>query len=424
MTSPPVERLSVAQARRIALAAQGFATARPSTPGPRHVLGVVDRLGVVQIDSVNVLARAHYLPAFSRLGPYDRGQLDRATGTSPHRLVEYWAHEASLVRPATHRLLRWRMARWREGMSHRVRWAAEHPEVLDAVRGAVKAHGPATAVRLEAVLAADAPRSSRDWWNNWSPVRKALELLFRAGEVTSAGRTPQFERRYALPELVLPSAVVDAPDPAEPEAFAALIGIAARACGVATERDLRDYFRLDRINARTGIELLAERGELVPATIEGLRRPAWLHRDARRPRTVAARALIAPFDPLIWQRDRVEELFGVRYRIEIYVPAPRRQYGYYVLPFLLGDRIAARVDLKADRRAGVLRVQAAHAEPDAPGETASALAEELALLARWLDLDGVTVAERGDLAAALARCAAGQATSSIRLPSGSATTHS
>lgn len=397
-----MEQLSLAQARRVTLAAQGFAAPRPARVTARRILGVIDRLGTIQIDSVNVLARAHYLPLFSRLGAYERSLLDQATTRSPCHVAEYWAHEASLMRPDTHRLMRWRMSRCREAGHWSGRGADQHPEVVATVRDLVTEHGPVTASQVETLLAGEGPRIRRDWWNNRSLPRRCLELLFHTGEITSAGRNPQFERRYASLDAVLPAEVLAAADPSEPEAFAALVGMAARAYGVATERDLRDYFRLGRQETRDAIDTLVDTGELVPVEIVGVKRPAWLHRDARMPRRVAARALLAPFDPLVWHRDRVEELFGFHYRIEIYVPAPQRRFGYYVLPFLLGDRIVARVDLKADRKGGRLLVRGAYAEPAAPQDTAVQLAAELRALAGWLGLDGVTVEPAGDLAPALA----------------------
>ena len=394
------ERLSAAEARRLAVAAQGFADARPERPpGGRDLGRVLARVGLVQIDSVNVLARAHYLPAFARLGPYDPELIDRAAHYAPRRLFEYWGHEASLLPVALHPLLRWRMARASDEAWGRMRRIArERPDLLDRVEAAVREHGPVAASEL----AEARPRRSGPWWD-WSETKVALEFLFWSGRVTSARRRG-FERLYDVPERVLPRDVLAAPTPAEPDAIRSLVRIAARACGVAAERDLRDYFRLPAREARRAVAELAEAGELLPVAVEGWRGPAYLDARARIPRSVDAQALIGPFDSLIWERSRVERLFGMRYRIEIYVPAPKRVHGYYVLPFLLGDRLVARVDLKADRQARALRVQAAHAEPGAPGDVPERLAATLHEMAAWLGLERVEVAPRGDLAPALAAC--------------------
>ncbi|WP_033205455.1 winged helix-turn-helix domain-containing protein [Patulibacter americanus] len=409
-------RLGVPAARRIALAAQGFADRVHRHPPERltmaHVGRALDRVGLLQIDSVNVVARAHLLPLFSRLGPYDLELLERATARRPRRLVEYWAHEASFVPPETHRLLRWRMARIHDEGWGMIRRAENTPETLELVRATVAAHGPLTAVELERrlreedeahpVLAVERQGNGYAW--NWSAVKRALEYLFFVGEVTSAGRTSQFERRYDVPSRVLPPAVHDAPDPEPADAIRELVRIAARAHGVGTEQCLRDYFRLSPAQVKPAIAQLVEEGELEPVVIDGWARPAYLHVDARRPRRVEARALLAPFDPLIFERTRTERLFGFRYRLEIYVPREKRVHGYYVLPFLLGDRLVARVDLKADRAAGTLLVQATHGEDGIDrGHVARELAEELRAMAGWLGLDDVTVVPRGDLAEGLAR---------------------
>ena len=404
------ERLTRAQARRVALAAQGFAAARPAGPvTARHLQGLIDRVAVLQIDSVNVFCRSHYMPVLSRLGPYDRSLLDRAAARPPRRLVEYWAHEASFVAPATHRLLRFRMARAHdEAWGGMVRAAADKA-LLDDVRSVVAAQGPLTAAEIERALEASAPRERTGWGWNWSRTKRAVEFLFWAGEISSAGRTQQFERRYAITSRVLPPAVAAAPDPEPAAAVRELVRLAAAACGVATEPALRDYFRLRPQQSKPAVADLVEAGELLPVAVQGWSRPAYLHAGARLPRWVRARALLSPFDSLVWDRDRTEELFGFRYRLEIYTPAQARVHGYYVLPFLLGDELVARVDLKSDRSpgGGRLLVRAAWAQPStAPGtprhvEVAAELAAELAVTARWLGLDGVVVEPRGDLAPAL-----------------------
>jgi uncharacterized protein len=404
--------LSAGAARRVVLAAQGFAQPRPVAPVTmRHVQRTIDRLGVVQIDSVNVLTRSQYLPFFSRLGPYDPALLDRARDHRPRRVVEYWAHAASLVPPSTIPLLRWRMARAREEAWGGMRRAEqENPGLAQLILGEVRERGPITAVALEQAIAHDAPRDRIEWGWNWSVVKRLLELLFWAGEVSSAGRNSQFARLYDLPERVLPPGVYNAPTPSDVEAHRGLVSLAARSLGVATAASLVDYYRLPVAEGRAAVRSLVQDGELVPVEIDGWRRPAYLHAEARRPRRVDARALVSPFDSLVWDRRRALDTFGLDYRIEIYVPAPQRRHGYYVLPFLLGDRFVARVDLKADRQAGggagVLRVQSAHAEPDAPPHAAAELADELVTLAGWLRLGSVMVARdgmgAGDLAPALA----------------------
>ena len=392
------ERISAATARRIALAAIGLAEPRPAAPGRGHLRRVTDRLGLLQIDSVSVLARAHYLPLFSRLGAYDRALLDEAAWGRRPALFEYWAHEASLLPHATHKLLRWRMDRAArsEGIYGQLgRFAAERRPFIDALLHRVRSEGPMAASEAEG------QRGTGGWWG-WSDAKRAFEWLFWAGQVTTATRRASFERVYDIPERVLPAAVLDGPAPTRHDAHRALLLIAARALGIATAADLRDYFRLAPGDCAAPLEELVESGDLVPAAVEGWAPPAYVHRDARWPRRVAACALISPFDPAMWERTRAERLFGFRYRLEIYTPAAKRQHGYYVLPFLLGDRMVARVDLKADRAAGTLRVLSAHAEPHAPPETAERLLAELALMARWLGLEQVRVSPAGDFGPALA----------------------
>ena len=385
------------QARRIAIAAQGLADPRPA-PGAvtmRHVQRVIDRVGIIQIDSVNVLTRSQYLPFFSRLGPYDTALLDRARDLSPRRLVEYWAHEASLIPPQTWALLNFRMKRaLSDSWGGMQRVANEHPELVQAVFAEVVSRGPLTSRQLEMALAHDLPRDRTEWGWNWSLVKVAVEHLFWAGRISSIGRTSQFERRYASLERVLPKTVAvqsisPSLRPSDDDAFRQLVLIAAKAHGVGTEQCLRDYFRLKPHQARPALEALVASGDLVQVSVDGWRRPAYLHEDTRIPRRVHAEALLSPFDSLIWQRDRTLALFDFHFRLEIYVPAGQRIHGYYVLPFLYGDTLVARVDLKADRAANVLRAHAIHWEPAAPPEARPALDRHLASMASWLGLGAV-----------------------------------
>ena len=380
-----VERIGLPLARRIALAAQGFGAKRPDVPTAAHLRRTIERLQLHQIDSVNVLLRAHYLPAFSRLGGYDRADLDRlAWGPKRQRkLFEYWAHEASLLPFETHPLLRWRMAkadRGETGWGRMRLYATERRAEPMALLERIRAEGPLAASDFES------HKGQSGWWE-WSDTKRALEWLFWAGHITTATRRGSFERVYDLTERVIPADVLAQPTPSDADAHRALIERAATALGIATEGELRDYFRQSPAEARPAIEALAEQGTLIPVAVPGWRH-AWLHRDARQPRRIEAQALLAPFDPLIWERDRAERLFGFRYRIEIYVPQEKRQYGYYVLPFLLGDRLVARVDLKADRQARRLIVQSVHLEPGAPEHTQEALRAELDPMERWLGFGG------------------------------------
>jgi uncharacterized protein YcaQ len=353
----------------------------------------LSRTGVLQVDSVNVLQRAHYMPLFSRMGPYDTELLRRASEKKPRRMVEYWAHVQAFMPVELWPVMRHRMAHYR---AQRGKWGAvvENPELESSLLAEVADRGASTARDLDDGL----PRTKEHWGWNWSTTRRVLDFLYMAGDLAIAGRNSQFEVLYDLPERVLPAAVLDAPTPTVAEASRELVRRAAVSHGVATARCLRDYFRMQDDHAKPAIAELVEDGELLPVTIEGWKRPAYLHRDAALPRKVDARAVLSPFDPVVWERERAERLFDFHYRIEIYVPEHKRVHGYYVLPFLLGDQIVARVDLKADRKAGVLQVKAAYAEPGAPPETADELVAELWDLAGWLGLDEITVADRGDLA--------------------------
>ncbi|MGH3509906.1 MAG: winged helix-turn-helix domain-containing protein [Nocardioidaceae bacterium] len=387
--------LSRAQARRIALAAQGFRDPRHAVPTMRTFSRTLGRTAVLQIDSVNVLQRAHYMPHFSRMGPYDVELLRRASEERPRRIVEYWAHVAAFMPVELWPVMRHRMRRYR---SRGHDWmGAAATGLVESLLAEVAERGPSTARDLDDGL----PRVRENWGWNWSATKQAMEYLFVSGELAVAGRNQQFERLFDLPERVIPPGHLHAPESSAEQAARELVRRAARAHGVATAASLRDYFRMPAGEVMPAVDALVGAGELVPVTVEGWNRPAYLHREAARPRRVAARALLSPFDPLIWERERTERLFGLRYRIEIYVPERKRVHGYYVLPFLLGDSIVARVDLKADRRAGRLLVKGSFAEPDASAATPVELAAELHALAGWLGLDDIVVEHRGDLARAL-----------------------
>ena len=382
------------------LAAQGFAQARPKTAGRKQVMQTISRLGVLQIDSVNVVSRTHYLPLFSRLGHYPRDLLeDLAWGKTPE-LFEYWMHEASLAPWSTQALMRWRMedaakgvGTWK-GVAH---FLHHRRAFVDRVRDEIDVRGPMPASEL-----ALGAKGKGGWWG-WSEGKRALECLFWAGEITAATRRGTFERVYDLPHRVHPELVVSTETPPREAAQSELIRIAARAMGVATERDLRDYFRMNVADTKARIAELQDLGDLIPIEVAGWDQPAWTTPDAQRPSKVAANALLSPFDNLIWFRERTERMFGVKVRLEIYTPAHKRVHGYYVLPFLQGEAITARVDLKAERKAGYLAVQSAHAEPWADDRTADLLAAELHLMAKWLGLNGVKVASKGDMAGDLVR---------------------
>ena len=392
--------LSLSQARRIALAAQGLDKGRPAGPVTSRTVGrTFARIQLVQIDSVNVLARSHFLPFFSRLGNYDRAILQQMAGKHPRRMMEYWAHEASFIRPEHFLdLVAWQNRTW-------VGASAMDPGLRSGVTGRIRealADGkPMTAAELTARIGHVEDRKHVNWGWNWNAVKRVLEHLFEEGVVSSASRTEQFERKYALTRNVLPGHALDtAPDPAA--SMDRLIDAAAQAHGIGTVRCFADYFRTPLKAAALSVEHLVDTGRLVPVTVDGWDRKLFRHADARLPRTVSGRALLSPFDSLVFERRRLEELFGFHYRIEIYTPEPKRRFGYYVLPFLLWDRIVARVDLKADRASGSLLAKACFAEPDAPGDTAVELAAELRLMADWLGLGEVIVSPVGDLSASVA----------------------
>jgi len=391
-------KISAAAARRIALAAQGFAAERPDgATNLGHVRRAIDRLGLLQIDSVNVLTRAHYLPLFSRLGNYDNAHLDQlAWGRKSRRgLFEFWAHEASLLPLTAHPLWRWKMQRMREasgGKGKLLLFARQKAKFIDEVRRQLHDRGPLAASDLE-----NGTRKRGPWWG-WSDAKYAMEWLFFAGEVTTATRRGAFERVYDLTERVLPASVLALPTPSPEEAQRELLRLSARALGVGTEFDLRDYFRLGVADTKARLAELVEAGELLPVTVEGWKNPAYLDPAARWPRKIETRALLAPFDPLIWERERTERMFDFHYRIEIYTPVAKRKHGYYVLPFLLDDKLVARVDLKADRATSRLLVHAAHLEPGAEAlDVAGPLSEELRLMADWLGLETVALPRSGKL---------------------------
>ncbi|TDP97272.1 winged helix-turn-helix domain-containing protein [Labedaea rhizosphaerae] len=400
--------LTPATARRIALAAQGFADKRPSGPPTRrHLRKTLDRVQVLQLDSVNVAVRAHYMPVFSRLGAYDRALVDDAAWSHstrrPRLLVEYWAHMAALLPVEDWPLMRWRMQDYERSGGHWAAIADANPALVEDILSVVKEYGPIGAGKLEDVLGGSGGGRGKPkggWWNR-SQVKVVCEWLFLIGVLTTGARV-NFERRYDLPERVVPPEIYAAPAPDAETAVRELVRRSALAHGIGTEPDLRDYYRLKPERSKPALAELVDAGELEPVHVRGWRLPAYVHPEARVPRAVRGRALLCPFDPLVWFRERTERLFGFHYRIEIYVPEPKRVHGYYVFPFLLDGELVARVDVKADRAAGVLRVPGAFAEPGTDhARVALELSEELKLMADWLELDGVAVGDKGDLSSAL-----------------------
>jgi uncharacterized protein len=390
-----VQTVSRVQARRVALAAQGFKDPRHTAPTMRTFNRTLARTGVLQVDSVNVLQRAHYMPLFSRMGPYDIDLLHRASEKNPRRIVEYWAHVQAFMPVDLWPVMRHRMESYRPKQGKW--WRGVPDEVIKVLLTEIAQRGASTARELEHTIDAG-PRRKDHWGWNWSEARKGLDFLYMVGDVAIAGRTSQFEVRYDLPERVIPADVMALPTPSVEEAERELVRRAAMSHGVATLKCLADYYRTTQAPVKKAVEQLVEEGELIPVKVEGWGKQAYLHRDAPLPRKIDARALLSPFDPVVWERERTERLFDFFYRIEIYTPVEKRVHGYYVLPFLLRDEIVARVDLKADRPSGTLLVQSAWAEDGAPEDTAEQLSEELRVLASWLGLDDVRVEPRGDLA--------------------------
>lgn len=389
------DRLSRAEARRLALSAQGFGRAHPAVAGTRQLNALLQRLRVLQIDSVNVFSRSHYLPVLARLGAYDRAALDALTMRQQSAYTEYWAHEAAFVPKADLGLFAFRQRFYRERYSG---WRAEHHDVVDVVLGELAERGPMPAGDVEH----ESNRRRGGWWG-WSDMKTAFEVLFLQGDLVTAGRQG-FQRRYALPHQVYPAGPPEAVD--ESDAVRELVRRAVVAHGVGTVRDIADYYRLAIAPTLRALRELEDAGRIAPVEVEGWLRgakplPAWRDPAASIPRRIDATALLSPFDPLVWQRDRAERLFGFRYRIEIYTPEAKRVHGYYVLPALVDDALVGRIDLKADRQAGTLLVQASWIEPDAPADVAERLAPVLARAAAWQGLDEVRVMPKGDLAPAL-----------------------
>lgn len=395
-----VDTVSPALARRVALAAQGLGRAHPAAAGTRRLAAEIRRLGLLQIDSVNVFERSHHLPVLARVGPYDRALLDRMLfgGAGPY--TEYWAHQAAVLPVDDLPLFRWRMDAERARRTRPGSWALEHRALIAEVRAELGRTGPVPASAVEH----EANVRTGPWWG-WSDVKRALEAMFAWGEIASAGRRG-FERVYGLAEDVLPAEVLAREVP-EDDAVRELVRRAAVAHGIGTAADLGDYHRLSRTAADRAVRDLADAGELLAVGVPGWEGrgkplPVWLHRDARLPRRIRGEALLSPFDPVVWFRERALRLFDLHYRIEIYTPAAARVHGYYVLPVLVDDEIVARVDLKSDRRAGVLRVQASWIEGRHDADrVAERIAPLLERAAAWQGLASVGVVDRGTLASSL-----------------------
>jgi uncharacterized protein len=391
------ETVSPAMARRIALAAQGFGRTSVGAVGTRQLNLLIARLGLLQLDSVNVFERSHYLPAFARLGAYDKAALDRLAFSPKGKYLEYWAHEAAIIPVETWPLMRWRMERYRtRSAGDATAWSHANRPMIDWLKAELGEKGPLPASAIEH----EANKRTGPWWGH-SPVKTGLEVLFRWGELVSAGRT-RFERTYGLPEQILPAEVLGLEVP-QHEAHKQLLAHAARAHGIGTAADFADYFRLKSRDVVPVLAELEDDGVILPVSVPGWNTTAWLHRDARIPRRIETTALLSPFDPVVWDRKRAQRLFGFHYRIEIYTPAPKRVFGYYNLPILIDDALVGRIDLKSDRQAKMLRVQSAWREPDAdPATVAARIAPLLRQTAAWQGLDAIEVMGRGNLASAVA----------------------
>ena len=391
-----IDSVSPTQARRIALAAQGFGRPARAATGIRQLGALIDRLGLLQLDSVNVYERSHYLPVFARLGHFDKAQLDRLTFAPRARYTEYWAHEAAIIPMSRRPLFQWRMdafrARYEADPGH---WVHANRGMLDWLRAELAEKGPLPASRIEH----DANKRRGSWWE-WSDVKRGLEVLFALGEVVSDGRT-RFERSYALAEQRVPAEVLET-RVAQADAVRELMSLSARAHGIGTLGDLADYYRIKQAPAKAAVNDLVDSGELLPVSVAGWKQQAWLHRDARIPRAMSASALLSPFDPVVWARPRAERMFDFHYRIEIYTPAEKRVFGYYSLPVLVDDRVVGRIDLKNDRQNRVLRVQSAWREEHAPAGIEQRIVPLLESARDWQGLDSIEVVDRGDLARDLA----------------------
>nr|WP_246322024.1 crosslink repair DNA glycosylase YcaQ family protein [Nocardioides panzhihuensis] len=384
------------------MAAQGFADKPHTTPTMRTFQRTLERTGVLQVDSVNVLQRAHYMPLYSRMGAYDTGLLHRASsGRRDRRMVEYWAHVQAFMPVELWPHMQWRMDDYRATKGSKW-WGSVPDGMKEKVLALVAEQGALTAREAARSLDDAGPQSKDHWGWNWSDSRKTLDILYMFGELAIAGRNDQFEVAYDLPERVIPKVYLDVPTPTREEAQLELVRRAVRSHGVGTARDIADYYRMPVADTTRALDTLIDTGEVERVQVQGVRRQSYLHTAARLPRLITARTLLSPFDPVVWERERAEAYFDFFYRIEIYTPAAKRIHGYYVLPFLLGEHIVGRVDLKADRKNGVLQVKGAYAEHGAPVETAIELAAELERLAGWLGLGAVHVEPKGDLTPLLA----------------------